>query len=270
MKNLLALKAAGDSVREKEASIEYEVLKRTTEICAVQDAAIRVVISLAESRDQETGNHILRTQHYVKAIAEKLRENRRYEAVLTPASIQTMFKAAPLHDIGKVVIPHEILLKPGKLTDDEFEAMKTHTTVGADAIAHAEAGLGVELGLLKTAREIALSHHEKWNGTGYPHGLRGAAIPLSARLMAVADVYDALVSRKVYKQPVSHSDAMKIMLEVRGTHFDPDVFDAFRAIEKEIRLIAGQYPDGESEIALKKQQMAKVTGGKPSAWQTVA
>jgi putative two-component system response regulator len=263
VKTHLALKSAADFLRGKNEFLEHEVLKRTAEISAIQDATIQVVTSLAETRDQETGNHIRRTQFYLKAVAERMSRDERFCSVLAPQTIAIMYKSAPLHDIGKVAIPDHILLKPGKLTPEEFEIMKTHTTAGCLAITRAEAQLGMEVDFLKTAKQIALSHHEKWNGSGYPKGLRGADIPLAARLMAVADVYDAVVSRRVYKEPIPHPDAMKIMLDSRGTHFDPDVLDAFQAVEDEVCAIAQRYQDEEADIALKGKQLEQMmpTGG---------
>jgi putative two-component system response regulator len=199
--------------------------------------------SMAETRDNETGNHILRTQRYVRRLAEQLRLNPRFAAVLTDDYIGLLFKSAPLHDIGKVGIPDAILLKPGKLTPEEFEIMKTHTTVGYESIVRAEKALGTELSFLQPAKEIALSHQEKWDGSGYPQGLQGEAIPLSARLMAVADVYDALISKRVYKNPIPHGESVQIMTQGRGSHFDPDVLDAFLAIHEEFHAIANTYMD---------------------------
>ena len=256
VKTHLALKGAADFLRDKNEFLEHEIRERTAEICAIQDATIQVVTSLAETRDQETGKHIRRTQLYLKAIAEKMSRDERFQSALSPQAIDTMYKSAPLHDIGKVGIPDHILLKPGKLTPEEFEVMKTHTSAGCMAIMRAEAQLGMEVDFLKTAKQIALSHHEKWIGGGYPQGLRGIEIPLAARLMAVADVYDALVSRRVYKEPISHPEAMKVMRDQRGTAFDPDVLDAFEAIEEEVCVIAKHYQDEEYDIAQKKKQLA--------------
>ena len=184
----LALKAHADFLRDKSAFLEAEVAKRTREVMAIQDVTILAMASLAETRDTDTGNHIRRTQFYVKALAQHLATHPKYAAQLTDSYIQMLFKSAPLHDIGKVGIPDRILLKPGKLEPEEFELMKTHTTLGWDAIEHAEKQLGTEVDFLSTAKEIALFHHEKWNGAGYPQGLAGDAIPLSARLMAVAEM----------------------------------------------------------------------------------
>ena len=217
--------------------------------------------SLAETRDTDTGNHIRHTQFYVKALAQHLATHPKYAAQLTDSYIQMLFKSAPLHDIGKVGIPDRILLKPGKLEPEEFELMKTHTTLGWDAIEHAEKQLGTEVDFLSTAKEIALFHHEKWNGAGYPQGLAGDAIPLSARLMAVADVYDALISRRVYKEGMPHEQAMQIILEGRGSHFDPDVIDAFEAQHEEFRHIAGRFADSNHDMDRKKLLLIRSTGG---------
>ena len=162
-----------------------------------------------------------------------------------------LFKSAPLHDIGKVGIPDRILLKPGKLTPEEFEIMKTHTTLGWDAINKAEKSLGTQAEFLTMAKEIALFHQEKWDGSGYPQGRKGDDIPVSARLMAVADVYDALISRRVYKAGMSHEAAVAIILQGKGQHFDPDMVNAFFDIQSEFRAIAQRYADTEAELQQK-------------------
>ena len=239
----LQLKFARDFLQNQNAFLEREVEKRTREVMAIQDVTIRAITSLAETRDNETGNHIRRTQFYVKALAEHLQTHPRFAAELTAETIQSIFKSAPLHDIGKVGIPDSILLKPGKLDFDEFEIMKTHTTLGRDAIVHAEQELGESIAFLRHAKEIAYSHQEKWDGSGYPQGLAGEAIPLSARLMALADVYDALISRRVYKPPFSHEKASQIIREGRGSHFDPDIVDGFVQISEAFAQIAQQYSD---------------------------
>jgi putative two-component system response regulator len=196
-----------------------------------------------ETRDNETGNHIRRTQYYVRALARRLQSHPAFAGYLVEHQIDILFKSAPLHDIGKVGIPNSILLKPGKLAPEEFEIMKTHTTLGHDAIENAERQLGVTVEFLACAKEIALSHQEKWDGSGYPRKLAGNTIPISARLMAVADVYDALTSRRVYKDAMRHDQAVAIIIEGRGKHFDPDVVDAFAEITEEFRDIAGRYLD---------------------------
>ncbi|MES2118001.1 MAG: HD domain-containing phosphohydrolase, partial [Pseudomonadota bacterium] len=195
IKTQLSMKRVQDFLRDQNQFLITEVELRTREIVALQDVTIHTMASLAETRDSETGNHIRRTAHYVKTLAEKLRTHPRFAAFLTDETIEMLFKSAPLHDIGKVGIPDRILLKPGRFEPYEMEIMKTHTTLGRDAIMAAERELGVEVGFLKYAKEIAYGHQEKWDGSGYPQGLAGDAIPISARLMAVADVYDALISR---------------------------------------------------------------------------
>ncbi|MEI7997446.1 MAG: two-component system response regulator [Methylococcaceae bacterium] len=260
IKNHLALKTVADFLRNQNAFLEKEVQKRTEEVMALQDVTILVVTSLAETRDLETVNHIRRTQFYVKALAEKLSQHPRFAEVLTEREIQIIYKSAPLHDIGKVGICDQILLKPGRFSPEEFEIMKTHTTLGHDAIEHAEQQLGIKVGFLRIAKEIALSHQEKWDGSGYPQGLAGDAIPVSARLMAVADVYDALISRRVYKDSMPHEDALKIMREGRGTHFDPDMLDAFLEIHETMRAIAERFVDEDKELAAKREQLKPLGG----------
>jgi putative two-component system response regulator len=244
----LTLKAAADFLRDKNAFLEQEVARRTEEVRAVQDATILMMSSLAETRDNETGNHILRTQHYVRLLAEQLKSHPRFAAFLDDATIELLFKSAPLHDIGKVGIPDRILLKPGKLDAAEFEIMKTHTTLGREAIELAERRLGKSVPFLACAKEIANSHQEKWDGSGYPEGLAGDAIPISARLMAVADVYDALISRRVYKKPMTHEQAVAVIRDGRAKHFDPDMVDVFLQNHDEFHAIAQRFLDTEVEL----------------------
>ncbi|PHV22780.1 two-component system response regulator [Janthinobacterium sp. BJB446] len=245
----LKVKDAADFLRDKNEYLEQEVQRRTRELGAIQDVTIHAMASLAETRDNETGNHIRRTQHYVKVLAEHLSEHPRFRAFLDPDTIKLLFKSAPLHDIGKIGIPDRILLKPGRFEPEEFEIMKTHTTLGRDAIAHAEQQLGMDVDFLRLAKEIAYSHQEKWDGSGYPEGLAGDAIPISARLMAVADVYDALISRRVYKEGMPHEKAVQIIAEGRGSHFDPDVCDAFLANLPAFQQIAARYADSDQDMA---------------------
>ncbi|MEB3184112.1 MAG: two-component system response regulator [Cyanobacteriota bacterium] len=237
------LKRARDILKDNNTYLAEEVIKRTAEVEAVQDTTILAMASLAETRDNETGAHIKRTQHYVQALAQHLQANPAYAKELTPEKIDILFKSAPLHDIGKVGIPDAILLKPGGLTDEEFEIMKTHTTLGKVTIEQAEASLRSPSSFLVTAKEIAYCHHEKWNGSGYPQGLAGDQIPLPARLMALADVYDALVSERVYKAAFSHEVASGIIVEGSGTHFDPTVVEAFLALSDRFQEIRRLYSD---------------------------
>ena len=260
VRNHLILKASADFLRDKADYLEQEVGRRTAEVIAIQDVTIMAMASLAETRDSDTGNHIRRTQHYVKALALKLRTHPRFAATLDERYIAMLFKSAPLHDIGKIGIPDRILLKPGKLTPEEFELMKTHTTLGRDAIQAAEKQLGMKVEFLTLAKEIAYGHQEKWNGSGYPEGLRGDAIPISARLMALADVYDALISRRVYKQGMPHEQAVALIVEGRGQHFDSDIVDAFLEIQDEFRAIAQRFGDSDADLQLKEQLFSPRTG----------
>ena len=255
VKTQLQVKAAADFLNDHNLYLETEITKRTREILAVQDVTIMAMASLAETRDLETGNHIRRTQYYVKALAQKLKTHPNFGYFLSETMIATLFKSAPLHDIGKVGIPDSILLKPGKLTPEEFEIMKTHTTLGRDAIKHAEKELGIQVEFLRIAKEIAYYHQEKFDGSGYPTGASGNDIPISARLMAVADVYDALVSRRVYKTAMPHPVAVEIITDGRGKHFDPDIVDAFLMLQDEFQAIALRFADSDSDIETKKQQL---------------
>lgn len=253
----LSLKASADFLRNKNDFLEAEVTRRTMELEAVQDVTILAMASLAETRDSETGKHLLRTQRYVKALAERLRPHLRFADFLTEQNIRLLFKSAPLHDIGKVGIPDRILLKPGRFEPHELEIMKSHTLLGRDAIQLAEDWLGKPVEFLTLAKEIALCHQEKWDGSGYPEGLSGDSIPVSARLMAVADVYDALISRRLYKEPMTHAQAAQIIVDGRGSHFDPDVVDAFVAVEREFQLIAESFPDSDEDLQKKIEFLAQ-------------
>ncbi|WP_410499668.1 HD domain-containing phosphohydrolase [Chitinibacter sp. S2-10] len=239
----LALKRARDFLVDQNVYLESEVQQRMREVQQIQDVTIMAMASLAETRDNETGSHILRTQRYVKALAKALQALPEFAAELDDSVIELLYKSAPLHDIGKVGIPDHILLKPGKLSDEEFEIMKTHTTLGRDAILRAEDRLDGSADFLRFAREIAYGHQEKWDGSGYPQGLIGEAIPLSARLMAVADVYDALISKRVYKPAFSHDEAVAIMRKGRGSHFDPLICDVFLEMADEFARIADEFRD---------------------------
>jgi response regulator RpfG family c-di-GMP phosphodiesterase len=244
------LERANAELRQHEERLEYMVRERTSqlrqrteEIGLIKDATILALSSLAETRDNETGNHIRRTQHYVRLLAQHLREHPRFMDFLTKENIELLFKLAPLHDVGKVGIPDHILLKPGKLTEDEFEIMKQHALLGGNAIAAAESEINIQSHFLRIARQIAVGHHEKWDGSGYPFGLSGEDISIPARLMALADVYDALASRRVYKHAVQHDEVVKIIEAGSGTHFDPDIVEAFKKIKHEFADIAERFCD---------------------------
>lgn len=251
----LELKEARDRLAQQNEWLDAEVHRRMRENLLIQDLNVRALACLADERDHETGHHIVRTQHYVKVLARHLQNHPRFAMALAGRRLDMIIKAAPLHDVGKVGIPDAILLKPGRLTAEEFETMKTHSAIGAEAIRKAmEQALsdadddvaevaGGAFAFLMVAAEISLNHHEKWDGSGYPSGLRGEEIPVSARLMALADVFDALTSRRVYKPPMSVEDATVIIIEGRGSHFDPDVVDAFASCAAEFAEIAARYGD---------------------------
>ena len=223
---------------------EFRARRRAAELSRTQNLTIVKIAALAEYRDPETGGHIIRTQHYVKLLAEKLRAKPGYKSRLTEDAIDDIYRMAPLHDIGKVGIPDAVLQKPDKLTDEEFEVMKRHAAYGAKILAVDEEKSGTG-GFLKMAEEIAYSHHERWDGSGYPRGLKGEAIPLSGCIMAVADVYDALINKRYYKPPFSHERAVDIIAEGRGTHFHPDVVDVFLEIHREFKSIADSFADSD-------------------------
>ena len=244
----LKLKSVRDFLKDKNAFLEAEVARRTREVGTIQDVTMVALGSLAETRDNETGNHIRRTQNYIKILAESLRDHPRFKEELSSGpTIELLYKSAPLHDIGKVGIPDSILKKPSKLEPEEFEIMKTHTTLGRDAIIAAEKRLDSPMSFLALAREIAWSHHEKWDGTGYPRGLAGEDIPLPGRLMAIPDVYDALISRRVYKKAFTHEDAVELIEKGGGTQFDPDICSSFSAISESFKEIARSLRDFSGE-----------------------
>ena len=240
----LEVQQARNWLRDRNANLEAEVARRMTENDLTQQVSIRALAHLAETRDPETGNHLLRTQGYVRRLAAGLRQHPRFEGTLSQRYIDLLVRSAPLHDVGKVGVPDHILLKPGPLTSDEWVIMKSHARLGSEAIAQAERDIESPLPFLALAKEIAHSHHEKWNGSGYPEGLAGEAIPVSARLMAVADVFDALITPRVYKPAMRYTDARDIIAAERGRHFDPDVADAFLTGFDDFVDIASRYAEG--------------------------
>ena len=241
--------------------LESMVKARTLQLTLTQAVMIESLGTLAEYRDPETGGHIKRTQNYVKALAQKLRNHPRFSAHLNDSNIEWLYLSAPLHDIGKVGVRDEILLKQGRLTESEFEQMKQHTRFGDETLRITEQKLD-QTKCLSFAREIARTHHEKWDGSGYPSGLKGDDIPLAGRLMALADVYDALISKRVYKEPMSHEKAVDIIKEGKGTHFDPDVVDAFLELESVFRNIAMTFADYEEERQMLSQTPLEGDPGK--------
>jgi len=228
------------------SSLRQEVRRRRAaerEVIDTQNATVVALAALAETRDTDTGGHLRRTQEYVKSLALALRQRGFYQDILNDAYIELLYSTSPLHDVGKVGIPDSILQKPGRLAEEEFAIMQTHTTLGANALGRARTVCVKGSGFLELAAEIALSHHERWDGKGYPQGLQGNTIPLSGRIMAVADVYDALISKRCYKDAVPHDKVIAIIREERGRQFDPAVVDAFLAIEKDIHQISQSFAD---------------------------
>jgi CHASE2 domain-containing sensor protein len=224
---------------------EQEVRKRTKELVLAQQTTILSMTALAETRDNETGGHILRTQHYMRTLAEQLATLPKYRDILDQATIDLLFHSAPLHDIGKVGVADSILLHPGKLSPEEYALMQKHTIYGYETLRKAQSLLRKEHNpsFLLIAGEIAYTHHEKWDGSGYPQGLRGEEIPLSGRMMALADVYDALIAARRYKPAYSHQQAIRFIREGSGSHFDPEVVEAFLAVEKSFLRISRRFAD---------------------------
>lgn len=208
------------------------VQEQVAEISNSQLATIVALAKLAESRDDTTGKHIERTQTYCKILASRMKLDPYFAPQISDNFIESIYNAAPLHDIGKVGIPDHILLKPAKLTIEEFEIMKNHALIGANTllVAHKLYPNNV---LINMGIDVARSHHEKWDGSGYPHGLAGENIPLSARIMAVADVYDALCSQRPYKTGLSHAETVKMILNGSGSQFDPAIIALFKEVEAE-------------------------------------
>ncbi|MGV1098859.1 response regulator [Thiovibrio sp. JS02] len=250
VKTHLSLQLARQDLARQNELLEKHVQARTRELALTQEVTIDCLAGLAEYRDPETGGHIMRTKHYILLLANHLRNHPRFRSQLDATGIDLLHKSAPLHDIGKVGVTDSILLKPGPLTAAEFQEMTRHTVYGRDAIAGAEKKLGGN-SFLRIAKDFAYTHHEKWDGSGYPQGLQGEAIPLAGRLMALVDVYDALISKRVYKPPFPHQQAVKIITEGDGrtlpAHFDPEILSAFVALQKEFRIVALRFADFEEE-----------------------
>lgn len=225
---------------------EREVRERTRKLALTQDAIIQSLAALTETRHHETGGHIQRTRHYMKALALRLKDHPRFRHYLDEVTVDLLFRLAPLHDIGKVGVLDRILLKPAPLSPEEYEEMKLHTLYGSEAIRQAKGLLGDE-SFLQVADEIVLNHHERWDGSGYPRGLRGEEIPIPGRLMAVADAYDAIISERLYKSAAPHDEAVRAMRMRRGTYFDPDALDAFIEVQDEFRRIAARFAGGGAE-----------------------
>ncbi|MGQ0709051.1 MAG: HD-GYP domain-containing protein [Rhodoferax sp.] len=227
-----------------------------TQALHAHQVALLALATLAELRESDTESHLLRVQHYCRALCSELRTQSAWADVVSEAFEQSLLQCVPLYDLGTVGVPDRILLKPARLTPEELVIMRTHTTLGHDALQRAQKTLGVHAPLLQMAKEVALHHHEKFNGTGYPKGLSGSAIPAAARILALADVYDALISSKVYKDGIPHVAALQVIVNERGLHFDPDVVDAFVNVETEFATIAQQYADTEDDMQKKIEYLA--------------
>lgn len=257
----LELKLARDRLKEQNGWLEKEVQRRMREKSLVQDITLTALAELAEERDSDTGHHIQRTQSYVAIMTRHLSNTVKHREYLTETKQHQIVNAAPLHDIGKVGIKDSILLKPGRLTVEEFEIMKTHSRIGGNtidktiekALSHynneSDQDMDVQssLDFLATAKEIALHHHERWDGSGYPDGLTAEEIPLSARLMALADVYDAMTSKRPYKPALSHESTMQHIFENSGSHFEPDVVTSFKANQETFDRIRKSLSEPETE-----------------------
>lgn len=242
-------KLAKDWLKDQNAFLESEVARRMHDNELIQNASLHALATLAETRDADTGSHIFRTQSYVELLAEAIRHHAHYQGQLSEEQLKMIVRAAPLHDIGKVGIPDHILRKPGPLTATEFEIIKTHCKIGGDAIAlamqrvkdadhSAYRSQGTPLAFMEVARQIARSHHERWDGSGYPDGLQGEAIPLAARIMAMADVFDAMTSKRVYKEAIPVAQAVANISAEKGRHFDPVLVESFLNLQREFALIA--------------------------------
>lgn len=217
---------------------------------------VLAIATLADQRDSDTESHLIRVQHYTRLLAQQLQAHPEFVDTLTPAGIEQLIDSIPLYDLGTVGVPDRVLLKPGRLSPDELSIMRTHPKVGFEALVRAEKTLGQTATWLTVAKELVLSHQEKWDGTGYPQGLMGDQIPASARIVALADVYDALISNKVYKDGVPHDAAVGIIFSERGAHFDPDVVDAFMSVHEKFADTARHHADTDADMQRKIEYMA--------------
>ncbi|MBF0497241.1 MAG: two-component system response regulator [Deltaproteobacteria bacterium] len=256
VRSLLKVKAYNDHMRSYQQHLEQEVARRTEQleraIKRINTASLETIFILsraAEHKDEDTGSHIKRMANYSAAVARKMG--------LPDRTVEAILYAAPMHDVGKIGIPDNILLKPARLTYEECEIMKTHTTIGAHILTTSLQGF------LQFGKVIAMTHHEKWDGGGYPLGLKGKKIPLAGRIVAIADVFDALTSKRPYKEAFPLEKSYGIIRESRGTHFDPDVVDAFFAIEEEILTIKNRYKDEEESIFLQTVRRSSSAGARP-------
>ncbi len=246
LKSLLSLKRLYDENKEYQERLKQDNISLMQQVISTQDVTIIALAKLAEFRDPETGEHLERMREFAGVLALELSKSPKYQDYITDQYIENIYKSTPLHDIGKVGIPDSILLKPGKLTTEEFEIMKGHSEIGGDAIASAIKLSGIEKSFLDMGKEIAYYHHEKWNGSGYPKGLKDDEIPLTARITALADVYDALTTKRVYKPAFPHEKSREIIIEGSGSSFDPEIVETFLLKEKEFIRIKEAHKDKEA------------------------
>jgi putative two-component system response regulator len=228
---------------DQSLALEYQVNNRTKELLAARLQIVRILGRAAEFKDNETGLHVIRMSHYARLIAEKLGNSAAWGDLI--------FSAAPLHDIGKIGIPDHILLKPSKLTDQEWDIMRKHPEFGAEIIGRNDSEI------LKTAKEIALTHHEKWDGSGYPNQLKGEEIPISGRIIMIADVFDALTTQRPYKKAWSVEDAVTLINESAGSHFDPSLVAVFNEVLPSILAIKENYDESTADINTTKQILSQ-------------
>ena len=231
----------------KRKKAEMDLLESYRKLHNARMATILGLAKLAEYRDEGTGTHLERIREYSKMIAEEMAKNPKYAGHITPEYIDDIYQSSILHDIGKVGIPDAVLLKPGRLSDEEFDVIKRHTKLGGDAIKAIETQIEGK-SFLALGKEIAYNHHEKWDGSGYPRGLNGEDIPLAARIIALADVYDALTTKRFYKKAYTHERSRQIIIDLKATHFDPEVVDVFMALEDEFDRIRRENLEDETEL----------------------
>lgn len=242
--NMLGFRGVARDITEKK-NMEMELLEYHKRLQEARNATILGLAKLAEYRDKDTGSHLERIREYARVIAEELAHLDIYKDYITPAYIEDIYNSAILHDIGKVAVPDAVLLKPGKLSESEFEIVKHHTTLGGQALELIQKRIKGQT-FLTIGIEIAYHHHERWDGTGYPNGLSGNRIPLSARIIALADVYDALASKRIYKDAMPHESVVAHIAARKGTQFDPDVVDAFTARETAFKEIHERLKDEQT------------------------
>ncbi|MCL2825790.1 MAG: HD domain-containing protein [Eggerthellaceae bacterium] len=256
MKNIPVIKD-GQADRKRrlqgfKSATKKQLIAKTGEVNGLQNAILYIVADIVESRDDMTGSHMDRTQVYLKCLIDALRETSTYSNEVAPWNMDLLLPSSQLHDLGKIAISDAILNKPGKLTHKEYEVMKTHSQIGVDAICRMESVIN-DSSFLEYAKTFAGTHHERWDGKGYPNGISGEDIPLEGRLLAIVDVYDALVSARPYKKPFSAKRAQKIITDGRGTRFDPLLIDVFETVSDQFAAIASIPPDelgGQSSLAL--------------------